>query len=79
MQQFEHRIDVKSIEGCMICGCQECTKCKSIVKNERVKNTMFISASSATMLILNFATSLTSATFIGIGLSFGSLLSLLFY
>jgi hypothetical protein len=79
MQQCEEQIEIKNLDECMMCGCQECTKCKSVVKNERIKNTIFISVSGITMLTLNLATSLTSTAFIGIGLSCGSLLSLIFY
>jgi len=82
MQQNEVRVEIiehHSIEECIICGCQECTKCKSELKNDKIKNTVFISVSGVTMTVLSLATTLTSTAFIGIGLSLGSLVSLLFY
>ena len=82
MQQQEERIQVVElyeIKTCIICGNKECTKCKSMIKTERYKTISFISVSGITILTLSLATSLTSISYTGIGISCGSILSLLFY
>lgn len=72
--QLEELPEIK-IE-CKFCGCQECKRCNTAIKKERIKYGVFILGTSVSMIGLSIGLS-AGVGFIGLGLSCGTLLSLL--
>ena len=63
---------------CRICGIQECDKCIKEIKKEKISASIFISGTSIGMIGLSFLSSPASLAFIGLGLSCGTVLKLLY-
>lgn len=63
---------------CKICGVEECIQCYSYIKKEKIKTGILISGSGIGMIGLSFISSPASLAFIGLGLSCGTILSLIY-
>ena len=72
--QIEELPEIK-IE-CKFCGCQECKRCNTAIKKERIKYGVFILGTSVSMIGLSVGLG-AGMSFIGLGLSVGTILSLI--
>lgn len=74
------RINVQEIaevkQECKLCGCPKCNICKAYIKNEHTKTIVFITGSGISMIGFSVAFG-TGFGFIGLGLSCGTILSLI--
>jgi len=63
---------------CKFCGIEECKKCYMYIKKERIKNGLFIGGSAVPMIGLSFVAGSASLAFIGLGLTCGTLINLIY-
>jgi hypothetical protein len=77
----ESKIQIEVLESprykleCKVCGIEECQKCYACIKKERIKSGIFVGSSAISMIGLSF---LAGPAFIGLGLTCGTLVSLIY-
>lgn len=75
MEQVQIQVlESPRLKQCNICAIQECKKCVQEIKRERIRKALFIGVSGVSMIGLSFV----STSFIGLGLTCGTIVSLFY-